>query len=250
MHTLALNAAAALALTMAGACAAGSSAPGYTPQPVALFTSLPLLWNEAPDMAGLIAPGASAHWARAVLAAGGPVTPLDTLLGAERLRATARLMIAQPRPLSPEENVALDNWVRAGGKLLLLADPALTEDSAYAIGDQRRPQDVVMLSPILARWGLRLTIDDAQIRGERTVAVFGSPVAVNLPGAFVAVPQVGGGAQARCRIEAQGIAARCRIGRGTVVALADAALLERGAQGADHAAQIAALTALLAAAFR
>ena len=67
-------------------------------------------------------------------------------------------MMIQPRPLSPQENVALDNWVAAGGRLLLFADPALTEDSAFAIGDRRRPQDVVLLSPILARWGLELEL--------------------------------------------------------------------------------------------
>ena len=44
----------------------------------------------------------------------------------------------------------------SGGLLLLFADPLLTGESRYAIGDRRRPQDVALLSPILAHWGLEL----------------------------------------------------------------------------------------------
>lgn len=244
MHKSAALAAIALSL---GACGAGPAQ--VASGPVALFTSLPVLWNEAPDLAAILKPDTAPHWARAVLARRGPITPLDTLADAHGLEQAERLVIAQPRPLSPEENVALDRWVRGGGKLLLLADPALTEDSLYALGDRRRRQDVVLLSPILARWGLRLTFDETQPLGERNMAVLGIAIPVNLPGAFVAALPVGGGAAARCQIEAQGLAARCKVGRGTVTALADAAVLERGDDGAPHTVHAAALTRLLEAAF-
>lgn len=49
------------------------------------------------------------------------------------------------------ENVALDDWVRAGGARALFADPLLTFNSRFSIGDRRRPQDVATLSPILTR---------------------------------------------------------------------------------------------------
>ena len=138
------------------------------------------------------------------------------------------LVMAQPRPLSPQENVALDRWVRGGGHLLLFADPMLTADSLFALGDRRRPQDVVLLSPILTRWGLELTFDEDQPAGEQLADWEGTNLPVNLPGKFVLQ-----GKSRMCRLLADGLAARCTIGKGRVLALADAALLE------DHAAEAA-----------
>jgi hypothetical protein len=186
---------------------------------IGLFTSLPILWDEAPDIAAMLRPERTPHWARRVLEKHGRVVALDTLTG---LAGFDRLVLAQPRPLSPLENVALDQWVRAGGRVLLLADPALTEESAYALGDRRRPQDIAMLSPILARWGLILEFDDDQPVGEQRPDVMGVPVPVVLAGRF---RLTGGGEQ--CRLWGEGVAASCGVGKGRVIALADAALLER-----------------------
>ena len=142
--------------------------------------------------------------------------------GAPLLPGVGLLVMAQPRALAPQENVALDDWVRRGGRLLLFADPLLTEESAFAFGDRRRPQDVVLLSPILARWGLRLEFDEGQPPGERLADLDGVTLPVNLPGQFqITVPGRG------CTLHAAGIAARCRIGKGRVLVLADAALLEK-----------------------
>lgn len=193
-------------------------------EPVGLFTSLPILWNEAPDVAGLLNPDETPHWARALLRRRGRVEALDTLAGPDgpgRLAALRRLVIAQPRPLGPAENVALDNWVRGGGHLLLLADPALTEESAFPVGDPRRPQAVVLLSPILSHWGLDLQITEGQSYGERPAEVMGANVPVNLPGHFATR------GQNNCRLWGQGMAVTCAVGQGRVVALADAAVLER-----------------------
>jgi hypothetical protein len=193
-------------------------------EPVALFTTLSIMWSESSDIAAELSGQAPPHWAKAVLAQRGPLQPLDTLAGPPGhgpLGRVGRLVIAQPRPLSPQENVALDDWVRGGGKLLLLADPALTEESAYPIGDPRRPQAVVLLSPILTRWGLELRFDEAQAYGEATREVMGAAVPVNLPGHFATR------GQANCRMWGEGLAVTCAIGRGRVVALADAAVLER-----------------------
>lgn len=192
------------------------SRPAEPQQPVGLFTSLPILWGEGDDLGDLLGKDQPQHWAKAELAAIGPIKPLDTLeqLGPD----LQRLVIAQPRPLSPAENVALDNWVRGGGQLLLLADPLLTEHSAYAVGDPRRPQDVVLLSPILARWGLELTFDEAQPAGLRTVAASGPAIPVDLPGAWRS-------SNPQCRLEAGAVLAVCQVGQGRVVALADAAIM-------------------------
>ena len=193
-------------------------------EPVGLFTSLPILWNEAPDVAGLLHPDEAPHWARSRLQLRGKVEALDALAGPDgpgRLGTLHRLVIAQPRPLGPAENVALDNWVRGGGHLLLLADPALTEESRFPVGDPRRPQAVVLLSPILSHWGLDLQFTESQPYGERQADVMGAKVPVNLPGHFSTR------GQDNCRLWGQGLAVTCAIGRGRVVALADAAVLER-----------------------
>lgn len=192
------------------------------------------MWAETGDVGALLNSTAPPHWARAELARRGRIQPLDTLAGPAGfapLGGLERLVIAQPRPLSPQENVALDAWVRRGGRLLLLADPALTEDSAFALGDPRRPQPSALLSPILARWSLQLTFDEAQALGEVMRDVGGIAVPTNLAGSF-AVQVQGGGS---CRLLAQGLAAICTIGRGRVVALADAAVLERSVADGDAA---------------
>lgn len=187
-------------------------------RPLGLFTSLPILWAEHGNLRDMLAGPASPHWAKSVLEQHGKVVALDTLAHLSRFD---RLIIAQPRPLMPEENVALDVWVRAGGKALVFADPMLTQDSAFALGDKRRPQDVVLISPVLGRWGLELRFDDAQAAGLRENA--GESVLVNLPGQFVIRT---GGVDARCAIGPEGLIARCRIGKGQVLLVADAAALE------------------------
>lgn len=211
--------------------------------PVGLFTTLPILWNEDGDVADVLKSTEAPHWARQVLAARGPIAALDVLAapGARGpLAGVSRLVVAQPRPLSPDENVAIDAWVRAGGRLLLFADPALTEESHFAIGDPRRPQAVVLLSPILKHWGLHLRFDEAQVFGDRTLRIGTAMVPVNLAGSFVTANK------AACSLEAGGVLAVCRIGKGRVTALADAAVLAR--EDAD-AAREKALGALLDRAF-
>lgn len=234
----------AVVLVAAGAVALmgrdGASAPPS--RPIGLFTSLPILWRETDNLGELLSTDAPPHWALGVIGAHGRLQPVDTLAGRDGklpLPADALLILAQPRPLSPAENVALDDWVRRGGHILLFADPMLTSHSAFALGDRRRPQDIALLSPILGRWNLELQFDDRQPFGERQAAVLGASMPVNLAGRFVTR-----NAHA-CKIEADGLAARCRVGAGDVLAIADAALLENGTSG-DERYRAAALAHLLA----
>ena len=203
-------------------------------EPVGLFTSLPILWSDSPELGAELRSDHSPHWARAVIAQRGPIDPLDTLTG-PGLARLRRLVIAQPRPLGPTENVALDDWVRGGGHLLLLADPALTQESQFQLGDPRRPQAVALLSPILGRWGLDLLFDDRQVIGETSRDVLGLATPVNLPGRFATR------GQANCRLWADGLAVTCAIGKGRVVALADAAVLESSDPSGQRGKAIAAL---------
>lgn len=234
---------AGLGLALAGLGWLGSGRSQSQGEPIGLFTTLPILWSDSAELGAELRRDATPHWALKILAERGRIEPLDLLAGPSgvaplgRLR---RLVIAQPRPLAPAENVALDDWVRGGGRLLLLADPALTQDSAFGLGDPRRPQAVALLSPILDRWELDLLFDDSQVLGEATREVLGVQTPVNLPGRFATR------GQANCRLWADGLAVTCTIGKGRVVALADAAVLEQ----ADPAgARPRALAALLDAAF-
>lgn len=231
-------AALAAALALGFGCREKSSASSAPLNDIGLFTSLPILWNEHGQVADLVKSPGQEHWAAGVIGQHGKIRALDRM--APMPADLGVMVMAQPRPLSPDENVALDDWVRAGGRLLLFADPMLTQGSLFAIGDKRRPEGTVLLSPILTRWGLTLEFDEAQPAGQREVEVFGRAVPVNLPGRFRLSPGEG-----RCRLHASGLVAKCSVGKGRVLAVADAALLEPQPQGdADYRA--AALEAFLA----
>lgn len=207
--------------------------------PLGLFTTLPVYWGEAGDISETISGKTQPHWARAAIEQQYGLKPLDVLTEAS-LAPFGRLLLAQPRALSPQENVALDSWVRGGGKLLLLADPVLTAESRFVLGDPRRPADTVLLSPILTHWGLVLQFDESQPAGEHVREAMGADLPVNLPGRFLTR------GQDNCRLWGDGLAVTCAIGEGRVVALADAAVLE---EAGDDGRREDALRFLLDTAF-
>jgi len=228
-------------LSLANACHADAPAPDREALPeLGLMGTIPIYWGEAGGFGEVLAGGESAHWARARLEADYRLSPLDTLDEAS-LAGIDLLMLAQPRALSPSENVALDAWVRGGGKLLLFADPMLTGESRFAIGDRRRPQDVILLSPILDHWGLALAFDEDRPAGAALVRAAGAAIPVNLPGS-IDVREAG----ADCAILIPEVLAECRIGRGSALVLADAALLDLHE---PHPGAAAALDWLAARAF-
>ena len=228
-------AAALLAAGIAGQVLPEAPDTGEKPA-LGLLTSLPIYWSESDGIREALDGGKRVHWARTTLEQDNRLVPLDTLDSMD-LKSIDRLVMAQPRPLAPAENVALDDWVRAGGKLLLFADPMLTEHSRFAIGDRRRPQDVVVLSPILKRWGLELQFDEDQPDGVRVVSGDGLEIPVELAGTLV---HVAPGAPSQCALAMSGLMANCRVGKGAVTVIADAAILDR-----DRTAD-AGLTPLLA----
>lgn len=81
--------------------------------------------------------------------------PLDRI-DITSLRGISALVIAQPRLLQPAELVALDDWLRRGGRAVIFADPLLLWPSALPLGDPRRPPLTSLLDPLMAHWGLRL----------------------------------------------------------------------------------------------
>lgn len=189
-----------------------------------LFTSLPIYWSEG-GVGDLLATDAAPHWARTALEQRFDLRPVDALTSLPATGGT--LLMAQPRALSPAENVALDDFVRAGGRVVLIADPMLDVHSSYGFGDKRRPAAIAMLSPILARWGLRLTMDE---REAYEAQWGGHAFPVEEGGLF---ERTGAGHESRCHLSSGDLAARCNVGAGKVQLLADATFLADG----DHAGQ-------------
>ena len=91
-------------------------------------------------------------------------------------------MMAQPRAQTAENLVALDDWVRRGGRLLLFADPMLEWPSDRALGDPTRPPAMFADTGLLAHWGLRLDAPD--VRGPAKGRISGHDVLTVSPGAL------------------------------------------------------------------
>lgn len=204
-----------------------------------LVTSLPILWSGNDAFAALADAKDAPHWAKTALEADYALEPIDALTPAA-LRLLDTLILAQPRVLSPQENIALDNWVRAGGRALIFADPQLVGESDLPLGDPRRPLDSVLLSPILGRWGLAL-VQDMEEAALRSVPMGAAEMVVAAPGRFE--PLAKGGA--RCDFQKGGLIASCAIGSGHVVLLADATLLEDSVGGSASPEALFALLGMV-----
>lgn len=224
---LALSAPLALMACDAGGAEANSKTRGEPLAKVGLVSTLPIYWPESAEFGDILRDDGKKSWVRQAIEAEYVLAPLDTF-DLATLADIDLLILAQPRALSAAENVALDDWVRRGGRVLVFADPMLTFHSRFPIGDRRRPQDVVLLSPILARWGLELKYDDSQPERERMVKTTAGAIPVNLAGRFLARET---SAPSDCAIAAEALMARCSIGEGKALLIADAAMLDSD----DHA---------------
>lgn len=186
---------------------------------IGLMSSLPLRWQES--MRGktfdLDAESAPAF---ARLTAKQDVRLLDNF---ENLSDIKVLLLAQPRALSGAEHVLLDQWVRDGGRAIILADPALAWESIYPLGDKRRPLFTSLLSPLLNHWGLQLELNmDAEERDVvRTIA--GLKIRTQTIGIWSRFKE--GTGAAKCTLSDDNVRADCRIGKGRAIMLADADLL-------------------------
>lgn len=211
-----------------------------------LMTSLPLYWPLEADFAGLASGEAEVPWQRQLLERGHDLVLLDTLslipgLDADDpetdpLAGLERLAIIQPRGLSPADNVALDEWVRGGGKLLLVLDPMLTGHYHLALGDPRRPADVALIPPVVGRWGVTVAFDEDQAP-MREFEQFGATFPLALAGAVQVTDQM---AQS-CQAGADEVYARCSVGEGQVTLFADATLFESEQALEKNSAAIQAL---------
>jgi hypothetical protein len=219
----------ALALSLLGCEAAGEGNRASTPAPPAtlhVITGLPLFFDEGFSLESDESPILTR------LEQDFTVVPVD---GPEQLPSGGLLLAAQPRAMTARRLVALDRWVREGGRLLLLADPWLTWPSELPLGTPGRPPVEFADTGLLSRWGLILegsrTPPTEQV--ERTVG--GRSLFVSAPGVLTS--------RGPCRVESAGFVARCRIGRGRVLVVADADFL-RAPQASGQDAVVRELQAL------
>lgn len=192
------------------------------PKPaLGLMSTLPLQWSEGGIEADL-SDDAQPHPVFVRLNAKYDVRPMDDLQNL-RSKNLSLLLLAQPRALRPAELVALDAWVRNGGRVLILADPALQWGSLYPLGDKRRPLFTSLLSPLFTHWGLELVLPmtDEEPVVMRQVAAF--KIRTQTLGEWL--PKAGKDMR-NCRVSPKGFVADCALGKGRAILVADADLLD------------------------
>lgn len=195
-----------------------------------LVTTLPLMFPEEFSLEG----GGSK--ALEALETRYQVVPIGTT-DARSLERGRLLLMAHALPQPAQSLVELDQWVQRGGRLLLLADPKLDWPSKRPLGDKLRPPPSFADTGLLAHWGLELVRSAGD--GGMSARIGPDFVLFSSPG------EIGKG-RADCDLEARGILARCRIGKGRVTLIADADWLNVDERTEDREAGLALLLRELA----
>ncbi|WP_229667275.1 Gldg family protein [Sphingopyxis bauzanensis] len=208
---------------------ASSRAPAMT-----MLTGLPLRWSGSGDIAVIIADGGEDDPALAQLEAMGPVSLVDSLVDSVP-PPSGTLLIAHPRALAPQELVAIDAFVRRGGKAVVLADALSGWPATHPLGDPRNPPVTSLLTPLLDHWGVALGAAPTDDNAASVVDVDGARLRLSSAGAFERLPPT-------CRSFADRHVAQCRIGAGEAWLVGDADLLFAPlwsplVPGADHLRQ-------------
>ena len=198
-----------LAASALAACDGGGAPAGAAKPDLALLTSLPIAFGESFGLERARNPLLEELEGRFT------VTPVD---GPEQLPPQGLLLAVQPQAMTAERLVALDKWVRDGGRLVLMADPILRFESERPLGDRFRPPLRYADTGLLQHWGLRL--DDAvDNRTEAAEIDFGRGIRVSATG-MGSFTRAGGA----CTLSPTRAVARCRIGKGYATLVADADL--------------------------
>ncbi|HEX4873825.1 MAG TPA: hypothetical protein VFV06_02900 [Sphingorhabdus sp.] len=193
-------------------------------QPLVLMSSIDLIWGEAEF--GEIARGEGKSdplFER--LNRGRKIVAADNVAQLQATKAKVAMLV-QPRPFAPEDLVRIDKWVRAGGRLLFFADPALQWPSNLPTGDPARPLFTSMHSPLFTHWGVELVLPiDADASSAEVEINLGNRQIRSLsPGQWQSLPSGTGS----CRLAQGGFVAECRPGKGQAILVADADLLYSG----------------------
>jgi hypothetical protein len=171
-----------------------------------VLTTLPLLFPEEFTLEGGGSEALSAVETRY------RVTPIGTTDAASLSDGTLLLM-AHPLAQTADALVDLDRWVREGGRVLLLADPKLDWPSERPLGDKLRPPPSFADTGLLKHWGLTLAAPSESGPQQRELA--GRQVLTASSGSL----------SGSCEVERGGFVARCALGKGRAVVVADADFL-------------------------
>jgi len=185
--------------------------------PATMLTGLPLRWSGSGDIAVIIAEGAGDDPALVRLEVMGPVSLVDSLVDSVPPPG-GTLLIAHPRALAPRELVAIDAFVRGGGRAVVLADALSGWPAPHPLGDPRNPPVTSLLTPLLDHWGVTLGAAPTESNGVQVADVDGARLRLSSSGAFERLPPT-------CRAFADRRVAQCRIGAGEAWLVGDADLL-------------------------
>lgn len=185
---------------------------------LALLTSLPLVFGQEFGLEGGGSPALTRLERQYVVV---PIGVADS----SSLQGQKLLLMAHPRAQPAEVLVELDQWVRQGGRLVLLADPKLDWPSERPLGDRLRPPPAYADTGLLAHWGLQLR---GPAEGQVTEASNGK--------IDVKTPSPGRLESKDCKLLGEGFVARCRIGKGEATVIADADFLNVDDQGSENLA--------------
>jgi len=172
-----------------------------------LLTSLPLVFGESFGLQSGGSPALTRLEKRYNVVPVG-VADSASLMGQDLL------LMAHPRAQPAEVLVELDQWVRGGGRLLLLADPRLDWPSSLPLGDRLRPPPAFADTGLLLHWGVKLSGPDRA--GPARTSVGKLDVLTSSAGKLVS---------RNCRLAGDGFVARCRIGKGQATIIPDADFL-------------------------
>lgn len=192
--------------------AASARAPAVT-----MLTGLPLRWSASSSIAAMIAEGTNDDPSITRLTATGPVSLVDSLAD-HAPPPDGVLLIAHPRALAPQDLVAIDAFVRGGGRAVVLADALSGWPTRHPLGDPRNAPITSLLTPLLDHWGVTLGAAPTGESESLSVDIEGARLRLFSAGRFDRLPS-------SCRAYAGRYAAHCRIGRGEVWLVGDADLL-------------------------
>lgn len=185
--------------------------------PVTMLSGLPLRWAGEGDLAEMLQRGAADDPALVRLQRTHRIALVDSL--ADHVpRAGAVLLLAHPRALAPQDLVAIDAFVRGGGRAVILADALSGWPAPHPTGDSRNPPVTSLLTPLLDHWGITLGAAPSGATAAQTLDVDGHRLRLFSAGRFEALP-------AGCTPQAGARILLCRLGAGEAWLVGDADLL-------------------------
>lgn len=200
---------------------------GISKTKIQLMTSLPLIWGDNASMDNILSGRAAPSPVWEYWKSKYDIKAADSFEGLPT-SGTDLIILAQPPAMDPADLAAIDAWVRGGGRILILTDPLLLWPSGRPFGDARRPLAIGLLSPLLRHWGLELLAPEDGKAGAVQMGFADYQLESAGVGSFEVIGTDDADVDADgepCKLGAAAIIARCPIGKGKAIIVADADFL-------------------------